>query len=92
MSSLELTPLVRGLKELETRSCLIAQQGNIMLEYYREPQFTNELYKINSCTKSVIAALVSIAMDQQIVPQPDTPILNFFPQIAEDSDTRKRVI
>ncbi|TKH43029.1 serine hydrolase [Paenibacillus terrae] len=92
MSSLELTPLVCGLTELEIRSCLIFQQGSMALEYYREPQFANELYKINSCTKSVLAALVSIAMDQQIVPQPATPILEFFPQIAKDSDIRKRDI
>lgn len=92
MSSLELTPLVCGLTELEIRSCLIFQHGSMALEYYREPQFANELYKINSCNKSVLAALVSIAMDQQIVPQPGTPILEFFPQIAKDSDTRKRDI
>ncbi|KAE8558210.1 serine hydrolase domain-containing protein, partial [Paenibacillus polymyxa] len=49
-------------------------------------------YKINSCTKSVISALVSMAMDQRLVPKPETPILEFFPQLAKDSDPRKRDI
>ncbi|MEC0233981.1 serine hydrolase [Paenibacillus kribbensis] len=92
MKSLELTSLIHELHELETRSCLIEQQGKMILEYYREPAITNELYKINSCTKSVLSALVSIAIDQQIVPQSDTPILEFFPRLAEDSDPQKREI
>ncbi|MXO81474.1 serine hydrolase, partial [Paenibacillus sp. OT2-17] len=57
MKSLELKPLIHVLNELETRSCLIDQQGNMIMNYYREPQIANELYKINSCTKSVISAL-----------------------------------
>ncbi|WP_058829442.1 serine hydrolase domain-containing protein [Paenibacillus polymyxa] len=92
MKSLELKPLIHVLNELETRSCLIEQQGHTIMDYYREPQFANELYKINSCTKSVISALVSIAMDQRLVPKPETPILEFFPQLAKDSDPRKRDI
>lgn len=35
---------------------------------------------------------MSIAMDQQIVPQPDTPIYTFFPGLSEDCDPRKRDI
>ncbi|MBE3648079.1 serine hydrolase domain-containing protein [Paenibacillus polymyxa] len=92
MKSLELKPLIHVLNELETRSCLIEQQGNMIMDYYREPQIANELYKINSCTKSVISALVSMAMDQRLVPKPETPILEFFPQLAKDSDPRKRDI
>ncbi|WP_318626693.1 serine hydrolase [Paenibacillus polymyxa] len=92
MNSLELKPLIHVLNELETRSCLIEQQGNMILNYYREPQIANELYKINSCTKSVISALVSIAMNQQQGPKPETPILEFFPQLATDSDSRKHDI
>jgi CubicO group peptidase (beta-lactamase class C family) len=92
MKSLELTSLIHELHELETRSCLIEQQGKMILEYYREPEIANEHYKINSCTKSVLSALVCIAIDQQIVPQPDTPILEFFPRLSEDSDPQKRDI
>ncbi|WP_410515113.1 serine hydrolase domain-containing protein [Paenibacillus sp. BR2-3] len=63
-----------------------------LLEHYRGPRTANELSKINSCTKSVLSALISIAIDKNIVPHPDTPILEFFPQLVQDSDTRKRQI
>ena len=63
-----------------------------MLEHYREPQIAEELSKINSCTKSVLSALISIAIDKQILPHPETSILSFFPTIIEDKDVRKREI
>lgn len=40
----------------------------------------------------MLAALVSIAIDKQIVPPPDTPISLFFPLLKEDQDQRKREI
>ncbi|KGE18394.1 serine hydrolase domain-containing protein [Paenibacillus wynnii] len=92
MHTLNLQPLSQSLIELNVRSCLIVHKGNTVFEYYRKPQLAHQLYKINSCTKSMLSALVSIAMDQQIVPHPDTPIIEFFPQLSEDNEFRKRDI
>lgn len=85
-------PLIQNLIKLNVRSCLIVHKGNTLLEHYRKPQLANQLSRINSCTKSVLSALISIAMDQHVLPNPDTPIVEFFPQIREDSDIRKRHI
>jgi CubicO group peptidase (beta-lactamase class C family) len=63
-----------------------------VLEHYREPQVAAPPSKINSCTKSVLSALVSIAIDRGILPHPDTPISTFFPSLLQDQDTRKREI
>ncbi|MFD5022865.1 serine hydrolase domain-containing protein [Paenibacillus sp. NPDC058367] len=92
MTDWNLQPLIDGITDLEIRSCLIVQHGKPILEHYREPEIAKELGKINSCTKSVLAALVSIAIDKQIVPPPDTPISLFFPLLKEDQDQRKREI
>ncbi|MDQ0194622.1 CubicO group peptidase (beta-lactamase class C family) [Paenibacillus wynnii] len=89
---MNLQPLTQSLLELNVRSCLIIHKGNILFEHYRKPQLAHQLFKINSCTKSMLSALVSIAMDQQIVPPPNTPIIEFFPQLSEDNDIRKRDI
>ncbi|MNO38467.1 Beta-lactamase [compost metagenome] len=40
----------------------------------------------------MLAALVCIGIDKQIVPPPDTPISQFFPTLKEDQDPRKREI
>ncbi|MBT2290290.1 serine hydrolase [Paenibacillus albidus] len=92
MNTQQLDPLLRGLQELEIRSCLIRQKDRAVLEYYREPQSAAEPGRINSCTKSVVAALVCIAIDQHILPHQDTNIRHFFPQLTHDKDIRKREI
>lgn len=87
-----LQPLIDGITNLDIRSCLIIQHGEPILEHYRDPQIAEELGKINSCTKSVLSALVCIAIDKQMIPPPDTPISLFFPSLKEDRDPRKREI
>lgn len=52
----------------------------------------NDIAKINSCTKSILAALCCIAMDQGLLPKPETPIISFFPQLAKDPNPRKQEI
>lgn len=77
---------------LDLRSCLISQQGQLVLEYYRNDHTAKEIAKINSCTKSILSALTCIAMDQGQLPPPETPITEFYPQLVKDSDTRKHEI
>lgn len=85
-------PLIPRLEEIEILSCSIVQQGQPVLEYYREPQAAAKPGRINSCTKSFLSALVSIAIDRSILPHPDTPISEFFPSLLQDPDSRKRSI
>ncbi|MFD0619823.1 serine hydrolase domain-containing protein [Paenibacillus sp. GCM10027629] len=74
------------------RSCILAKGDQILFEYHREPDSADALHKINSCTKSVLSALVGIAIDQGILPGTDAPIYPFFPQLEQDADARKRSI
>lgn len=84
--------LVFDLTDLKVRSCLIAYQNTLLMEHYREPQLKQEIAKINSCTKSIVSALVCIAMDKGLLPPPETPISSFFPQLQHDPDPLKREI
>ncbi|NUU60366.1 serine hydrolase domain-containing protein [Paenibacillus agri] len=86
------TTLVQGLEELEIRSTLILHKGSPVLEHYREPEVAAQLNRINSCTKSILSALVSIAIDRGILPHQDTPVTRFFPSLLLDSDHRKHEI
>ncbi|MEF2967363.1 serine hydrolase [Paenibacillus sp. M1] len=89
---MNLTSLIQALKQLDLRSCLISRQGKPIFEQYRDDRTPHEIAKINSCTKSVLSALIAIAMDQGLLPGPDTPAAEFFPQLAADPDSRKREI
>ena len=92
ISKLDVDNLISDFKSHNIRSCLIAHKGVLRLEHYREPHLKQEIAKINSCTKSIVSALVCIAMDKGLLPQPETPIAAFFPQLKDDSDHRKRKI
>lgn len=74
------------------RSCLILKEEKCVFEYYRDSSIITSVQKINSCTKSVLSALIGIAIDQGLIPSLDTPIISYFPMLAEDRDVRKQQI
>ncbi|WP_152396703.1 serine hydrolase domain-containing protein [Paenibacillus guangzhouensis] len=92
MSPFDLDAIERSITTHALRSCILARGEQILFEYYREPESADALSKVNSCTKSVLSALVGIAIDQGILPGTDAKIHTFFPQLAHDADQRKRDI
>ncbi|WP_102711641.1 serine hydrolase domain-containing protein [Paenibacillus castaneae] len=89
---MNLTELTLAIEPIDLRSCLISQSDQILFEDYRDPYIPVETAKINSCTKSFLSALVCIAMDKGILPEPHTPITEFFPRLLADPDPLKRQI
>lgn len=89
---MNLSTLPSTLAKLDLRSCLIQQQGELIFEYYRDQHVPTELAKINSCTKSILSALIGIAMDQGLLPGLSAPLKEFFPQLTRDTDARKQQI
>ncbi|MGC5773138.1 serine hydrolase domain-containing protein [Paenibacillus pabuli] len=77
---------------LDLRSCLVSVRGETIYEHYRNQEAATHIAKINSCTKSVLSALICIAMDQGMLPDASTPISTFFPQLLSDPDPRKAEI
>lgn len=89
---MNLSKLPDALAQLNLRSCLIQQQGELIFEYYRDQSIPSEIAKINSCTKSILSALIGIAMDQSLLPGLSVPLREFFPQLTRDADMRKQYI
>ncbi|MBO7746425.1 serine hydrolase [Paenibacillus sp. MWE-103] len=92
MDTMDLSPLTASIAPLNLRSCLISRHGRLVYDHYREPGTAAEPARINSCTKSVLSALVCIAMGRGQLPDAATPASAFFPRLAADSDPRKRSI
>lgn len=89
---MNLSTLPSTLTALNLRSCLIQQRGELIFEYYRDQHIPSELARINSCTKSILSALIGIAMDQGLLPGLSVTLGEFFPQLKRDADTRKQQI
>lgn len=72
-------------------SVLVVRNGHMVLDAYFHP-FTKDLrHQIHSCTKSIMSALIGIAIEKGYIKSVNQPILDFFPDKAiANMDDRKK--
>jgi CubicO group peptidase (beta-lactamase class C family) len=82
MSSDELATMLQQINEDNPgiRSLTVIRHGSIVLEARIAPFRMGDRQDIHSCTKSVLSALVGIAIARGELPDPDTRVLEFFPE------------
>jgi CubicO group peptidase (beta-lactamase class C family) len=74
------------------RSVLVSHKGQLVLERYFNGARATQLANIKSASKSVIAALVGIAVSRGFITDVDQKIGSYFPELATDPEPRKRDI
>ena len=74
------------------RSLLVSHKGTLILERYYGGARATQPANIKSASKSVIAALVGIAVSKGLIKSVDQPIADFFPELARDPEPKKRDI
>ena len=73
-------------KELpRLHSLLVSWRGDIVLERYYNGATATRPANVKSVAKSVISALVGIAIDRRLIADVDTPIASYFPELTRDS-------
>jgi CubicO group peptidase (beta-lactamase class C family) len=70
-------------------SLLISRQGQLLVERYYNGWSATRLANVKSVAKSIISALVGIAIERRLIGDVETPIATFFPDLARDRDRRK---
>jgi CubicO group peptidase (beta-lactamase class C family) len=60
-------------------SVSIVRNGFLILDVYNYPHNPETRHIIHSCTKSIVSALIGIAIDMGFIESTDQSILNFFP-------------
>jgi CubicO group peptidase (beta-lactamase class C family) len=73
-------------------SLLMSRRGEVVFERYYNGARAERPANIKSASKRVISALVGIAIARGLIADADTPIVKFFPELAQDPDRRKRDI
>ena len=73
-------------------SLLVSHRGRLALEYYAPRRAPSRLANIKSASKSVISALVGIAIQRKRIRGVDEPIVRWFPELRKDADPRKQTI
>lgn len=61
-------------------SVLIARNGYMVVDAYVHPFSPDSKHVIHSCTKSIISALVGIAIEEGYIESVQQPVLDFFPE------------
>ncbi len=74
------------------RSLLVSHRGELVLERYFGGARAAQAANIKSASKSIISALVGIAVSRGIIASIDQPIATYFPELAKDPEARKRAI
>lgn len=86
----QLATFEKELQKEKIISCVIIRNDKLVFEFYKNRKAATRIQKINSCTKSVISALIGIAFDKGLIQDVHTPLTTYFPQLADDPDPRKR--
>lgn len=88
-----LEPAVKTAAELpRLRSLLVSWRGSLVVERYFGGARATQLANVKSASKSVISALVGIAVSKGYLKGLDQPIADFFPELAKDPERGKRAI
>ena len=61
-------------------SVTVVKDGALVLDEYFSDYDAGSMHIIHSCTKSIMATLIGIAMDQGAIDTVDKPVLDFFPR------------
>ncbi len=70
----------------------MSHKGSLILERYYNGARASQLANIKSASKSVIAALVGIAIAKGHIKGLNQPIADYFPELAKDAERNKRQI
>ena len=73
-------------------SLLVSRRGELVLERYYNGARAARPANIKSASKSIISALVGIAIERRLIAAVDTPIVTWFPELTKDRDHAKRTI
>jgi CubicO group peptidase (beta-lactamase class C family) len=76
----------------QLRSMLVSWQGELVAEHYAPGVRPSGLANVKSVSKSIIAALVGIAIERRLIKSVEVPIATYFPELRKDPNPRKQTI
>ena len=73
-------------------SLIVSRRGEVVLERYFNGARATRPANVKSVSKSVISALVGIAIHRKLIPGVDAPIVTWFPELKTDREKTKQAI
>jgi CubicO group peptidase (beta-lactamase class C family) len=76
----------------QLHSLIVSWRGDVVVEHYARGAGPDRPTNIKSASKSLISALVGIAIERGLIDGLATPLITYFPELARDTDPRKPLI
>lgn len=92
MSMDALSKLEKQLKSVKIEGFIIQLGNERVFEYLKNRKIKDKPSKIYSITKSIVSLLIGILVDSGAIHDIHSPIYEYFPELLEDHDVRKRDI
>lgn len=95
MDSRELALVLERAQELDLdlHSLILIRNGRVILECYPHPYDENSLHNVKSVSKSIMSAMVGIALREGILKSLDEKVYDYFPQyFTDETDSLKKTI
>jgi CubicO group peptidase (beta-lactamase class C family) len=73
----------------QLHSLMASHKGRVLLEHHARGHGAARLANIKSASKSLIAALVGVAIQRDLITSVSEPIVRWFPELRKDKDPRK---
>ncbi|WP_042472623.1 serine hydrolase domain-containing protein [Bacillus ndiopicus] len=80
------------IKKDKIDSVIVQKNNTVIFEYYRNNRMKDKQHKIYSVTKSVLSALMGIAIDKGFIENVNTPIIHYFPEFDKDNENERITI
>lgn len=82
----------KAIKKDNINSVLIQKNNTVIYEYFRNSKMKEKQHKIYSVTKSILSALIGIAIDKGYIDDVNSPIIHYFPQFKNDKENQRITI
>jgi CubicO group peptidase (beta-lactamase class C family) len=76
----------------QLHALVVSHRGRIVFEHYAKGHPAGRLANIKSASKSIVAALVGIAIDRKLIASVREPIVRWFPELRQAADPRRSEI
>ena len=73
-------------------SIIVSKNDRTIYQRFFNQHTANDLFNDQSLTKSIVSLLIGIAIDKGYIRSVDEKIIDFFPELKNDTDKRKRDI
>jgi len=77
----------------QLHSLLVVRHGRLVVERYFDGTSAADAWNVKSASKSILSALVGIALERGYIHSLDQPVIDFFPELEHElNDPRKKSI